>query len=162
MNNFINSGSKENLKNHTYIHSKELKWNLPVNANCPQDSISCIQENIIHLHFHRQGLFTLFLFSTTCMGACIVVQSCLTLCNPVAPLSMKFARYEYWNRTPGIEAVCLGSPALAGRLFVTSVTWEYRIIEQLKDDERQRSLERERSLVISRAWWRSPLSQSPR
>ena len=24
MNNFINSGSEENLKNHTYIHSKEL------------------------------------------------------------------------------------------------------------------------------------------
>ena len=58
------------------------------------------------------------------MRACIVAQSCLTLCDPMtvacqAPLSMGFSRQEYWSGLPcpppgdlpdsGIEA---GSPAL--------------------------------------------------
>ena len=50
-------------------------------------------------------------------------------CQP--PLSMGFFRQEYWNGLPfptpwdlpnsGIESA---SPALAGRFFTTSVTWE--------------------------------------
>ena len=48
-----------------------------------------------------------------------------------APLSMGFSRQEYWSGlsflspgdlpAPGIEPV---SPALAGRFFTTSATWE--------------------------------------
>ena len=67
------------------------------------------------------------------------LQSCLTLCNPwtvacQTPLSMGFSRQEYWSGLPcpppedlpdlGIEPVSLMSPALAGRFFTTSTTWE--------------------------------------
>ena len=50
------------------------------------------------------------------------------------PLSMGFFRQEYWNGLPysplgdlpdpGIEPGSLMSPALAGRFFITSATWE--------------------------------------
>ena len=51
-----------------------------------------------------------------------------------AALSMGFSRQEYWNGlprpslgdlpNPGIESMSLMSPALAGRFFTTSTTWE--------------------------------------
>ena len=51
-----------------------------------------------------------------------------------APLSMGFSRQEYWSGfpcpplgdlpDPGTEPVSLMSPALAGRFFTTSPTWE--------------------------------------
>ena len=51
-----------------------------------------------------------------------------------APLSMGFSRQEYWSGlpcpppgdlpNPGIKPVSLTSPALAGRFFTTSATWE--------------------------------------
>ena len=51
-----------------------------------------------------------------------------------APLSMEFSRQEYWSGLPrsppgdlpdpGIEPTSLMSPALAGRFFTTSTTWE--------------------------------------
>ena len=64
-----------------------------------------------------------------------------TLCNPMdcspligAPLSMGFSRQEYWSvfpspspedlPNPGIKLPSLVSPALAGRFFTTSTTWE--------------------------------------
>ena len=77
-----------------------------------------------------------------CAHACSVVsnslpQPCPTLCNPMAhqaPLSMGFSRQEYWSGlpfpppwdhpNPGIEPASLMSPALAGRFFTTSITWE--------------------------------------
>ena len=51
-----------------------------------------------------------------------------------APLSMGFSRQEYWSElpcrppehppNPGTEPLSLMSPALAGRFFTTSATWE--------------------------------------
>ena len=51
-----------------------------------------------------------------------------------APLSTGFFRQEYWSGSPcpppgdlpdpGIEHKSLMSPALAGRFFTTSATWE--------------------------------------
>ena len=51
-----------------------------------------------------------------------------------APLSMGFSRQEYWSELPfsppgdllhpGIETMSLISPALAGRFFNISATWE--------------------------------------
>ena len=51
-----------------------------------------------------------------------------------APLSMGFSRQEYWSGlpcpppgdlpNPGIEPISLMSPAMAGRFFTTSTTWE--------------------------------------
>ena len=50
------------------------------------------------------------------------------------PLSVGFSRQEYWSGLlcpplkdlpyPGIEPLSLTSPALAGRFFTTSTTWE--------------------------------------
>ena len=51
-----------------------------------------------------------------------------------APLSMEFSRHGYWSGlpfsspedlpNPGIKPTSLVSPAVAGRFFTTSVTWE--------------------------------------
>ena len=51
-----------------------------------------------------------------------------------APLSMGFSRQEYWSGFPcsppgdlpypGVKPDSLTSPALVGRFFTTSVTWE--------------------------------------
>ena len=50
------------------------------------------------------------------------------------PLSMEFSKQEYWSGlpfpvlgdlpNPGIKPTSLVSPALAGRFFTTSATWE--------------------------------------
>ena len=75
------------------------------------------------------------------MHACMLshfscVQLCATLCTIArqAPLSMGFPRQEYWSglpcpppgdlTDPGIKPTSLMSPALAGRLFTASTTWE--------------------------------------
>ena len=63
-----------------------------------------------------------------------------------APLCMGFFRQEYWRGfpcpspgdlpSPGIELTSLMSPALAGRFFTTSDTWEahvnYTSIKKIK------------------------------
>ena len=75
------------------------------------------------MYIRKVKLFSLVrLFATPWTVACQV------------PLSMGFPRQEYWSvlpfpppgdlPNPGIETVSLGSPALAGRLFTTSTTWE--------------------------------------
>ena len=66
-------------------------------------------------------------------------QLCPTFCDPMdcqAPLSVGFSRQEYWSDwpyplsgdlpDPGIEHVSLTSPALVGRFFTTSTSWEAR------------------------------------
>ena len=64
---------------------------------------------------------------------------CPTVCDPMdcslpGPLSMGFSRQEYWSGLPfpppgdlpnsEIDPMSLVSPALAGRFFTTSATWE--------------------------------------
>ena len=56
----------------------------------------------------------------------------------LAPLSMGFSRQEYWNGLPfppagdlpnlGIKPTSLVSPALTGKFFTTSDTWEALIL----------------------------------
>ena len=68
-----------------------------------------------------------------------LLQSCSTVCDPVdcsLPGSSVdgISRQEYWSGLPcpppgdlpdpDIESVSLMSPALAGRFFTTSATWE--------------------------------------
>ena len=67
-----------------------------------------------------------------------LLQSCLTLCNPTnyspSGFSVHGILQEYWSRllcppegnllNPGIEPTSLMSPALAGKFFTTSATWE--------------------------------------
>ena len=66
--------------------------------------------------------------------------SCALLCAAPwtiacqAPLSVGFSREEHWSGlpfppsgdlpNPGIEPMSLTSPALEGRVFTTSTTWE--------------------------------------
>ena len=74
--------------------------------------------------------------TSPCMCRFRCVQLCVTL-RTVAhqtPLSMGFSRQEYQSGLPcsppedlpnlGIKSAFLMSPALAGRLFTTSTTWE--------------------------------------
>ena len=61
--------------------------------------------------------------------------------TPQAPLSMRFSRQGYWSGVlypppgdlpdPGIEPASLMSPALAGRFFTTSATWESCVPHEL-------------------------------
>ena len=64
--------------------------------------------------------------------------SCVQLCEILwnvacqAPLSIGLSRQEYWSGLPppgdlpnqGIQPRSLRSPALIGRFFTTSITWE--------------------------------------
>ena len=76
-------------------------------------------------------------FSVLCCAK--LLQSCLTLynpmdCSPPDSSVMGFSRQEYWSgvpfpssgdlSNPGVKSTSLMSPALAGRFFTTSTTWE--------------------------------------
>ena len=79
-----------------------------------------------------------------CVCVCVCVLSHVQLfATPwtvahYTPLSMGFPRQEYWSRLPfptpedlpkpKIEPTSLASPALAGRFFITSATWEAHAI----------------------------------
>ena len=66
------------------------------------------------------------------LSLCLVPQSWTVACQ--APLPVEFSRQEHkkWFHfpspcdlpDPGMEAVSLESPALAGGFFTTSTTWE--------------------------------------
>ena len=71
---------------------------------------------------------------------CVHFQSCPTLCDSMAPLSMGFPRQEHWSGLPfpsprdlpdlGIEAM---SPALAGGFFTTELPGKPKFIKSTKD-----------------------------
>ena len=81
--------------------------------------------NVKHL---EQGLAYVKCSINICMCA-KSLQSCTTLCN-----TMDFSRPEYWSGVffpfpgdlpnPRIEPAPLTYPALIGRFFTTSATWE--------------------------------------
>ena len=68
--------------------------------------------------------------------ACLLAM--LWTVAPQAPLSMGFTRQEYWSGLPcllpgelpfpGIKPTSLMSPALKGRSFTTSITWEAQLM----------------------------------
>ena len=76
------------------------------------------------------------------------VRLCETLWTVAhqAPLSIGFSRQEHWSGllcpppsdlpNPGIELVSLTPPALAGRFFTTSATWE-ACLDDLQNLSRQ-------------------------
>ena len=69
-----------------------------------------------------------------CVLRCIQLFTTSGTIARQAPLALGFPRQEYWSGlpfpspgdlpNPGIEPGPLTSPALAGRLFTTSNTWE--------------------------------------
>ena len=66
--------------------------------------------------------------------SCVQLFATLWTVAQQAPLSVGFSRQEYWSGlsglppgdlpNPGSEPMSLTPPALAGRLFTTSTTWE--------------------------------------
>ena len=82
----------------------------------------------VHLYVLSFWTFSVYVLSHVRLFATPWTVACQV------PLSMGFPRQEYWSTlpfppprdlpNPGIETVPLGSPALAGRLFTTSATWE--------------------------------------
>ena len=78
----------------------------------------------------------------------VCAQSCPTLCDPMggsppgSSCSWGFPRQDYWSGLPyrspgdhldpGIELTSLTSPALAGRFFTTSATWEAQDFKERK------------------------------
>ena len=82
----------------------------------------------VHLYILSFWTFCVYVLSHVWLFATPWTVACQV------PLSMGFPRQEYWSAlpfpppgdlpNPGIETVPLGSPALAGRLFTTSATWE--------------------------------------
>ena len=93
---------------------------------------------------HKEAHFGLQTEGQPGQSVCVCAKSlqpCPTLWDPTtvahqAPLSMGFSRQEYWSGwpcpppgdlpNPGIETLPLTSPAVAGRFFTTSTTWEAR------------------------------------
>ena len=83
-----------------------------------------------------------------CMLCAQLLQSCLTLFATLwtvahqIPLSMGFSRQEHWSGlpcpppgdlpNPVIELLSLMPPALAGKLFTTSATWEINVVKYKK------------------------------
>ena len=74
----------------------------------------------IHIHMYIVVHIHVFVLSCTFLSSSTALQ---------APLSIAFARQEYWSGlpspipenlpNPGIEPMTLASPALAGRFFIT-------------------------------------------
>ena len=71
-----------------------------------------------------------------CVLSCVQLFAAPWTAAHQAPLPMDFSKQEYWNGmlfsspgdtpNPGIEPI---SPALAGRFFTTSTTWEAQVIK---------------------------------
>ena len=103
-----------------------------------------------------------------CVHACkvpSVLSDSATLWTVVhqVPLSMIFSRQEYWSGlpcpypgalpNPGIKPMSLTSPALAGKFFTTSTTWEALNASALPPaQEASVGFEQERSLVKPGLW----------
>ena len=90
----------------------------------------------------QMNLFTKQKRRHRCSLRASLLQSCLTLCDPMdgsslAPVSMGFSRQEYWSGLPwfppgdlpdpGIEAMFLTSPAFVGRFYTHSSVLAWRI-----------------------------------
>ena len=110
--------------NHSYLSLLTKQWKV-----------------LLLLFFFLKGIIhNLCFLGRKCVLCCAkLLQSCLTLCNPMVcdcqtPLSMRFSRQECWNGLscpppgdlpdPGVEPASLTSPALTGIFFTTSISWE--------------------------------------
>ena len=79
-----------------------------------------------------------------CVLSCSVLSNSLWPHGTVAchaPLPMEFSRQEYWSRVPfhtpgdlldpGVKPTSLASPALIGRFFTSSTTWQALFVVQM-------------------------------
>ena len=99
--------------------------------------ISCDLAKLIYTQYGIGLLLGFFVCFKFLGNICVLVcaQSCPTLCSPMGCtllgssvpgriLVCSAASYFKGSSNPGIKLVSLVSPALAGRFFTTSVTWE--------------------------------------
>ena len=114
---------------HIHIYIYPLFWGFPYHLGLHRVL------NRVLLLYSRYSLVIYFMHS--CMLSCFShVQLFVTLWTVAhqALLSMGFSRQEYWSKlpcpsprdlpSPRIEHSSLTSPALAGKFFTTSSTWE--------------------------------------
>ena len=113
------------------LPTQESKWGL---LNCRQ-----ILYQLSYERKYSSSLFKTNRRSSLTSAYVKSLQSCPTLCNPMAiacqaPLSVGFSKHEHWNGLPcpslgehpdrAIKPASLRCPALAGMIFTTSTTWE--------------------------------------
>ena len=82
----------------------------------------------------RCPVLDLITYHHVCMLSHVWLFAALWTVDPWAPLSMAFSRQKLWNGfpcplpedlpNPGIKPESLAFPALTGRFFTTSTTWE--------------------------------------
>ena len=85
-----------------------------------------LRPTLLHLGLHQCGVCLPSCFS------CVPLFATLWIVAHQAPLSMEFSRQEYWLpcpppgdlSDPRIKPTFLMSPALTGRFFTTSTSWE--------------------------------------
>ena len=108
-------------------------------------SISSRLSKSLAYNFSQYSLILLSIFVALVVHACLLSHFShgllfVTLWATVASqasLSMGFSRQKYWSElpypplgnllNPGIEPMSLMSPALAGRFFTTSTSWEAQL-----------------------------------
>ena len=114
----------------------------------PISSNSLLCDKILNLLHHPYHSFPRSASFPSCLPLnikplCVCMLSCVWLFATSwtvahqAPLTMGFSRQEYWSWLPcpppedlphsGIKFSCLTFPALGGRFFTTSTTWEAQI-----------------------------------
>ena len=108
-----------------FIHSEKIFLsNVHASHCCCCCSVTSVVSDSVQLH-RRQHCSHIQLFVALWTLAC------------QAPLSLRFSRQEDWSGlpcplsgdlpNPGTEPMSLISPALAGRFFTTSATWEVHL-----------------------------------
>ena len=142
--------------------SGHLCWvrNKPIPRNSCVDKCSSSPVPDDHFTYCLKILIDLTISLIVGKYMCASSLNCVRLCATPwtvacqAPLSMGFSRQEYWSGLPspppgdfpepGIEPK---SPALAGRFFTTSVTWEAQDIidEALNPTSNVTQLEKSRA-----------------
>ena len=109
------------------------KWTFPVLATYESQNVTVL--HVLRIHHLIPLRYISSLYNACMWNHFIRVWLCATLWTAAcqAPQFMGFFRQEYWSGLPcplpgdlphpGIEPVPLTSPALAGRLFTSSITW---------------------------------------
>ena len=97
-------------------------------------SLSKIEERYCYSTLELSSIYNYCLFFVLSCFICVRLFVTLWTVVRQAPLSMGFSRQECWGGlprpppgdllAPGIKPTSLMSPAVAGRFFTTSTTWE--------------------------------------
>ena len=120
----VHGVTKSQTRLHFHFHFQSLCY-----FSSSSSLISWLPYMFTHLFiFIDENTFVLSCFSHVWLFVTVYTIACQ------ASLTMGFSRQEYWSGlpfppsgdlpNPGIEPTSLMSPALAGRFFTTSITWE--------------------------------------